>query len=144
VIRVRRRVRRVPRSRCERKEERERESSTGESLGSRESLTSRPRNDLSRRLFSAQKTKYDNTGGVEEQLPPPPSPPQLKEAQPDGVSRPNSVDRVLHPDGSQHVSHETLNKVRYAKLIPRRAGGKLMNPAEGDLNSTRAEERGIG
>jgi hypothetical protein len=51
---------------------------------------------------------------VEEQLPPPPSPPQLKEAQPDGVSRPNSVDRVLHPDGSQHVSHETLNKVRDA------------------------------
>jgi len=109
-----------------RKKRRERESSKGESmrqfglresLGSRESLTSIApvKDDLSRLLFSAQKTKYDNTGGVEEQLPPPPSPPQLKEAQPDGVSRPNSVDRVLHPDGSQHVSHETLNKVRYAK-----------------------------
>ncbi|XP_076548245.1 disks large 1 tumor suppressor protein isoform X13 [Osmia lignaria lignaria] len=52
-------------------------------------------------------------GGVEEQLPPPPSPPQLKEAgQLDGVPRPNSVDRILHPDGSQHIltSHEALNK----------------------------------
>ncbi|XP_031828299.1 MAGUK family member discs large 1 isoform X14 [Nomia melanderi] len=58
----------------------------------------------------ASKTRY--TGGVEEQLPPPPSPPQLKEAgQLDGVPRPNSVDRILHPDGSQHLtSHETLNK----------------------------------
>ncbi|XP_011343156.1 disks large 1 tumor suppressor protein isoform X8 [Ooceraea biroi] len=59
----------------------------------------------------AQKTRYDNVG-VEEQLPPPPSPPQpLKEAaQLDGVSRPNSVDRVLHPDGTQPISHEALNK----------------------------------
>lgn len=59
-----------------------------------------------------QKTKYDNAG-VEEQLPPPPSPPQLKEAaQLDGVPRPNSVDRILHSDGIQHISHEALNKVR--------------------------------
>lgn len=61
-----------------------------------------------------QKTRY--TGGVEEQLPPPPSPPQLKETgQLDGVSRPNSVERILHPDGSQHIltSHETLTKVRF-------------------------------
>ncbi|XP_050465843.1 disks large 1 tumor suppressor protein isoform X13 [Cataglyphis hispanica] len=57
-----------------------------------------------------QKTRYDNAG-VEEQLPPPPSPPQLKEAaQLDGVPRPNSVDRILHSDGIQHVSHEALNK----------------------------------
>ncbi|XP_043791266.1 disks large 1 tumor suppressor protein isoform X14 [Apis laboriosa] len=59
-----------------------------------------------------QKTRYAG-GGVEEQLPPPPSPPQLKEAsQLDGVPRPNSVDRILHPDGSQHIltSHDTLNK----------------------------------
>ncbi|XP_029680751.1 disks large 1 tumor suppressor protein isoform X10 [Formica exsecta] len=57
-----------------------------------------------------QKTKYDNAG-VEEQLPPPPSPPQLKEAaQLDGVPRPNSVDRILHSDGIQHISHEALNK----------------------------------
>ncbi|XP_072744108.1 disks large 1 tumor suppressor protein-like isoform X9 [Anoplolepis gracilipes] len=57
-----------------------------------------------------QKTRYDNAG-VEEQLPPPPSPPQLKEAaQLDGVPRPNSVDRILHSDGIQHISHETLNK----------------------------------
>ncbi|XP_043790929.1 disks large 1 tumor suppressor protein isoform X10 [Apis laboriosa] len=58
------------------------------------------------------KTRYAG-GGVEEQLPPPPSPPQLKEAsQLDGVPRPNSVDRILHPDGSQHIltSHDTLNK----------------------------------
>ncbi|XP_076249663.1 MAGUK family member discs large 1 isoform X14 [Calliopsis andreniformis] len=58
-----------------------------------------------------QKTRYTST--VEEQLPPPPSPPQLKEAaQLDGVPRPNSVDRILHPDGSQHIltSHETLSK----------------------------------
>ncbi|XP_029158262.1 disks large 1 tumor suppressor protein isoform X5 [Nylanderia fulva] len=55
------------------------------------------------------KTRYDNVG-VEEQLPPPPSPPQLKEAaQLDGVPRPNSVDRILHSDNTQH-SHETLNK----------------------------------
>ncbi|CAL7951925.1 unnamed protein product [Xylocopa violacea] len=60
-----------------------------------------------------QKTRY-TSGGVDEQLPPPPSPPQLKEAgQLDGVPRPNSVDRILHPDGSQHIltSHEALNKV---------------------------------
>lgn len=58
-----------------------------------------------------QKTRYDSAG-VEEQLPPPPSPPQLKEAaQLDGVPRPNSVDRILHSDGTQHISHETLNKV---------------------------------
>ncbi|XP_012276383.1 disks large 1 tumor suppressor protein isoform X13 [Orussus abietinus] len=59
-----------------------------------------------------QKTRYGGVG-VEEQLPPPPSPPQLKETgQLDGVSRPNSVDRILHPDGVQHVvaGHETLNK----------------------------------
>lgn len=59
-----------------------------------------------------QKARYTG-GGVEEQLPPPPSPPQLKEAgQLDGVPRPNSVDRILHPDGSQHIltSHEALNK----------------------------------
>nr|XP_012153057.1 PREDICTED: disks large 1 tumor suppressor protein isoform X5 [Megachile rotundata] len=58
------------------------------------------------------KARYTG-GGVEEQLPPPPSPPQLKEAgQLDGVPRPNSVDRILHPDGSQHIltSHEALNK----------------------------------
>ncbi|XP_020284228.1 disks large 1 tumor suppressor protein isoform X6 [Pseudomyrmex gracilis] len=57
-----------------------------------------------------QKTRYDNTG-VEEQLPPPPSPPQLKEAaQLDGVPRPNSVDRILHSDGVQHIGHDTVNK----------------------------------
>ncbi|XP_070160143.1 disks large 1 tumor suppressor protein isoform X7 [Polyergus mexicanus] len=57
-----------------------------------------------------QKTRYDNAG-VEEQLPPPPSPPQLKEAaQLDGIPRPNSVDRILHSDGIQHISHEALNK----------------------------------
>ncbi|XP_020284227.1 disks large 1 tumor suppressor protein isoform X5 [Pseudomyrmex gracilis] len=56
------------------------------------------------------KTRYDNTG-VEEQLPPPPSPPQLKEAaQLDGVPRPNSVDRILHSDGVQHIGHDTVNK----------------------------------
>ncbi|KOX78721.1 hypothetical protein WN51_07582 [Melipona quadrifasciata] len=59
------------------------------------------------------KTRYAG-GGVDEQLPPPPSPPQLKEAgQLDGVPRPNSVDRILHPDGSQHIltSHEAVNKL---------------------------------
>ncbi|KAL2740966.1 discs large 1-like protein isoform X16, partial [Vespula squamosa] len=59
------------------------------------------------------KTRY-NAGGVEEQLPPPPSPPQVKEgSQLDGVPRPNSVERILHPDATtQHIltSHETLNK----------------------------------
>lgn len=66
-----------------------------------------------------QKTRYAG-GGVEEQLPPPPSPPQLKEAsQLDGVPRPNSVDRILHPDGSQHIltSHDTLNKVMFHMYI---------------------------
>lgn len=58
------------------------------------------------------KTRY-NAGGVEEQLPPPPSPPQLKEAtQHDGVPRPNSFERTLHSEAPQHIlsSHETLNK----------------------------------
>ncbi|KMR05392.1 disks large 1 tumor suppressor protein [Lasius niger] len=60
----------------------------------------------------SHKTRYDNVG-VEEQLPPPPSPPQLKEAaQLDGVPRPNSVDRILHSDNIQHISHEALNKMR--------------------------------
>ncbi|XP_076618519.1 MAGUK family member discs large 1 isoform X5 [Colletes latitarsis] len=68
--------------------------------------------DVPDHVDEAQKTRYTGRG-VEEQLPPPPSPPQLKEAgQLDGVPRPNSVDRILHPDGSQHIltSHETLNK----------------------------------
>lgn len=70
-------------------------------------------------MLGLQKTRYAG-GGVEEQLPPPPSPPQLKEAsQLDGVPRPNSVDRILHPDGSQHIltSHDTLNKVMFHMYI---------------------------
>ncbi|XP_046146033.1 disks large homolog 4 isoform X2 [Osmia bicornis bicornis] len=68
--------------------------------------------DVADHVDETQKARYTG-GGVEEQLPPPPSPPQLKEAgQLDGVPRPNSVDRILHPDGSQHIltSHEALNK----------------------------------
>ncbi|KAK0164191.1 hypothetical protein PV328_002847 [Microctonus aethiopoides] len=58
-----------------------------------------------------QKTRYDPRN-VDEQLPPPPSPPQIKEPiQLDGISRPNSVERVLHPD-TQHnlANHDALNK----------------------------------
>jgi hypothetical protein len=63
-------------------------------------------------LSLLQKTRFDGTG-VEEQLPPPPSPPQLKEAaQLDGVPRLNSVDRILHPDGIPHISE---NKVSVPK-----------------------------
>ncbi|KAK2577285.1 hypothetical protein KPH14_003419 [Odynerus spinipes] len=72
--------------------------------------SSRP--DVPGPVDEIQKTRY-NTGGAEEQLPPPPSPPQLKEAtQLDGVPRPNSVERILHSDTAQHIltSHETLNK----------------------------------
>ncbi|XP_015127528.1 disks large 1 tumor suppressor protein isoform X6 [Diachasma alloeum] len=63
----------------------------------------------------SQKIYYprDATRGVEDHLPPPPSPPLLKDAvQLDGVPRPNSVERVLHADGSQHIQdkHEMLNK----------------------------------
>ncbi|KAG5344344.1 DLG1 protein, partial [Acromyrmex charruanus] len=73
-------------------------------------------------LDETQKPRFDGTG-VEEQLPPPPSPPQLKEAaQLDGVPRLNSVDRILHPDGIPHISHETLNKV---KLMMAHACAKL-------------------
>ncbi|KAG7208147.1 hypothetical protein KM043_009714 [Ampulex compressa] len=64
-------------------------------------------------IDETQKTRYAGGGGPEEQLPPPPSPPQLKEgSQLDGVPRPNSVERILHPDGAQHIlaSHEALNK----------------------------------
>ncbi|XP_011305573.1 disks large 1 tumor suppressor protein isoform X6 [Fopius arisanus] len=62
-----------------------------------------------------QKIYYprDATRGVDDHLPPPPSPPLLKETvQLDGVSRPNSVERVLHSDGSQHVQekHDMVNK----------------------------------
>ncbi|XP_008550246.1 disks large 1 tumor suppressor protein isoform X10 [Microplitis demolitor] len=56
-----------------------------------------------------QKTRYA-TRNVDEQLPPPPSPPQIKEAaQVDGVSRPNSVERVVHPESSPHIlaNHDT-------------------------------------
>ncbi|KAL0132123.1 hypothetical protein PUN28_000112 [Cardiocondyla obscurior] len=61
-------------------------------------------------LDETQKTRFDGIMMVE-QLPPPPSPPQLKEAaQLDGVPRLNSADRALHPDGIPHVGHETLNK----------------------------------
>ncbi|KAK0082160.1 hypothetical protein PV325_010987 [Microctonus aethiopoides] len=59
-----------------------------------------------------QKTRYDPRN-VDEQLPPPPSPPQIKEPiQLDGISRPNSVERVLHPD-TQHnlANHDALNKL---------------------------------
>ncbi|XP_047353959.1 disks large homolog 4-like isoform X13 [Vespa velutina] len=73
--------------------------------------SSRP--DVPGPIDENQKTRY-NAGGVEEQLPPPPSPPQVKEgSQLDGVPRPNSVERILHPDATtQHIitSHETLNK----------------------------------
>ncbi|KAL2749762.1 discs large 1-like protein isoform X16 [Vespula maculifrons] len=68
------------------------------------------------------KTRY-NAGGVEEQLPPPPSPPQVKEgSQLDGVPRPNSVERILHPDATtQHIltTHETLNKVGSSSVYMR-------------------------
>ncbi|CAG5107511.1 Protein of unknown function [Cotesia congregata] len=50
------------------------------------------------------------TRNVDEQLPPPPSPPQIKEAvQLDGVSRPSSVERVIHSEISPHISanHDT-------------------------------------
>nr|KAF7437744.1 hypothetical protein H0235_000135 [Vespula pensylvanica] len=73
--------------------------------------SSRP--DVPGPIDENQKTRY-NAGGVEEQLPPPPSPPQVKEgSQLDGVPRPNSVERILHPDATtQHIltTHETLNK----------------------------------
>ncbi|XP_051155845.1 disks large 1 tumor suppressor protein isoform X5 [Leptopilina boulardi] len=57
---------------------------------------------------SNQKIKH---GGIEE--PVPSSPSILKDSsQVDGISRPNSVDRVIHTDTTQHIvaSHETLNK----------------------------------
>ncbi|XP_044574551.1 disks large 1 tumor suppressor protein isoform X7 [Cotesia glomerata] len=56
-----------------------------------------------------QKIRYA-TRNVDEQLPPPPSPPQIKEAvQLDGVSRPSSVERVIHSEISPHISanHDT-------------------------------------
>ncbi|XP_046146037.1 disks large homolog 4 isoform X6 [Osmia bicornis bicornis] len=89
--------------------------------------------DVADHVDETQKARYTG-GGVEEQLPPPPSPPQLKEAgQLDGVPRPNSVDRILHPDGSQHIltSHEALNKVNgdddweYEEIVLERGGAGL-------------------
>lgn len=68
--------------------------------------------------FIWQKTRYDPRN-VDEQLPPPPSPPQIKEPiQLDGISRPNSVERVLHPD-TQHIlaNHDALNKVSHKHFI---------------------------
>ncbi|XP_034937867.1 disks large homolog 4 isoform X4 [Chelonus insularis] len=61
-------------------------------------------------LDQNQKTRY-TTINVEEPLPPPPSPPQIKEAiQLDGISRPNSVERTIHPDVSQYIvsNHDTI------------------------------------
>ncbi|XP_046415186.1 disks large homolog 4 isoform X5 [Neodiprion virginianus] len=53
-----------------------------------------------------QKTRFAGSG-TEEQLPPPPSPAQLKEAsQLDGVPRLNSVDRILHSD-NLNKSHDS-------------------------------------
>ncbi|XP_018396087.1 PREDICTED: disks large 1 tumor suppressor protein isoform X3 [Cyphomyrmex costatus] len=61
-------------------------------------------------LDETQKTRFDGIG-VEEQLPPPPSPPKLKEAaHPDGIPGLNSIERILYPDGIPHLSHETPNK----------------------------------
>ncbi|XP_046739303.1 disks large 1 tumor suppressor protein isoform X2 [Diprion similis] len=54
----------------------------------------------------ANQTRFAGSG-TEEQLPPPPSPAQLKEAsQLDGVPRLNSVDRILHSD-SLNKSHDS-------------------------------------
>ncbi|XP_033230243.1 disks large 1 tumor suppressor protein isoform X8 [Belonocnema kinseyi] len=65
--------------------------------------------DVSGSVDLNQKTRH----GVDEQLPVPSSPSLLKDStQVDGVSRPNSVDRVIHSDAIPHIiaSHETLNK----------------------------------
>uniref|UniRef100_A0A0C9PUF6 PRUA1 protein n=1 Tax=Fopius arisanus TaxID=64838 RepID=A0A0C9PUF6_9HYME len=78
-------------------------------------LPSRAAGHLSKKKIQLKKIYYprDATRGVDDHLPPPPSPPLLKETvQLDGVSRPNSVERVLHSDGSQHVQekHDMVNK----------------------------------
>ncbi|KYN02222.1 hypothetical protein ALC62_07006 [Cyphomyrmex costatus] len=71
------------------------------------------RNNHAIKLFS--KTRFDGIG-VEEQLPPPPSPPKLKEAaHPDGIPGLNSIERILYPDGIPHLSHETPNKVSVSR-----------------------------
>jgi hypothetical protein len=47
-----------------------------------------------------QKTRYS----AEEELPPPPSPPQLKEVSAlDGVPRPASTERILAETAAKHV-----------------------------------------
>ncbi|XP_068081834.1 uncharacterized protein [Anabrus simplex] len=52
------------------------------------------------RLAYPQKTRYS----ADEELPPPPSPPQLKEVSSlDGVPRPTSAERILVDSASQHV-----------------------------------------
>jgi hypothetical protein len=51
-------------------------------------------------MLMLQKTRYN----TEEELPPPPSPPQLKEVSSlDGVPRPTSTERILAETAAQHV-----------------------------------------
>lgn len=57
-------------------------------------------NDNKCMLSVFQKTRYS----TEEELPPPPSPPQLKEVSSlDGVPRPTSTERILAETAAQHV-----------------------------------------
>jgi hypothetical protein len=57
-------------------------------------------NDSKWMFWMLQKTRYS----TEEELPPPPSPPQLKEVSSlDGVPRPTSTERILADTVTQHV-----------------------------------------
>lgn len=68
-------------------------------------------------LLMLQKTRYS----AEEELPPPPSPPQLKEVSAlDGVPRPASTERILAETAAQHVIlRDDLQQVGTALFLQR-------------------------
>lgn len=58
---------------------------------------------------------------MEEQLPPPPSSPLLKESGLDGVPRPDTVDKILYPDAHK----VSLKQIKFSTFCQKLKTNKL-------------------